>query len=325
MDARKDRIGEHAAENAPPWAVTALGPVPEDPLDRLDWQKRAAAIGAWRELSGYRHPADPIGPEPVAAAPDLRAAWHEALAALGPVDGPDVRGMPDGRLCTCATPTRSRPPGHRNTWAMSSVRSAPPPARPAWPACAPAPKPPPPPRTATPTPPPASRSLRSATTPCTRPTGSARPSSPRPWPTGPTGTPPPAPSATWPSPPTPNSAAATPASPSPAPLRRTRTRPATETQRAELTLTPGEPPGEMGQWIKDLAAAHRTFAERLANLQSLTIPSKNPDYGDLGQAFPPWPRQATDAILQPPKPEIRPSPYVLERAADRDADWEAAD
>ena len=38
-----------------------------------------------------------------------------------------------------------------------------------------------------------------------------------------------------------------------------------------------------------------------------------------------WPRQAMDAILQPPKPEIRPSPYLLERAADSDADWEAAD
>ena len=98
MDARKDRIGEHAAEHAPPWAVTALGPVPAHPLDRLDWQQRAASIGAWRELSGYDHPADPIGPEPAAAAPDLRAAWHEAFAALGPVDGPDVRGMPDGML-----------------------------------------------------------------------------------------------------------------------------------------------------------------------------------------------------------------------------------
>ena len=98
MDARKDRIGEHAAEHALPWAVNALGPVPEHPLDRLDWQKRAASIGAWRELSGYQHPTEPIGPEPAAAAPDLRAAWHEALAALGPADGPDVRGMPDGML-----------------------------------------------------------------------------------------------------------------------------------------------------------------------------------------------------------------------------------
>jgi hypothetical protein len=98
MDARKDRIGEHAAGHPSAWATATLGPVPAHPLDRLEWQKRAAAIGAWRELSGYSDPADPIGPEPVAAAPDARAAWHQALAALGPADGPDVRGMPDGRL-----------------------------------------------------------------------------------------------------------------------------------------------------------------------------------------------------------------------------------
>jgi hypothetical protein len=88
MDARKDRLAEHAAEHALPWAVNALGPVPEHPLDRLDWQKRASSIGAWRELSGYDHPADPIGPEPVAAVPDARAAWHEALAASAPSTAP---------------------------------------------------------------------------------------------------------------------------------------------------------------------------------------------------------------------------------------------
>ena len=98
MDARTDRIGEHAASHPPPWATAALGPVPGHPAGRLEWQKRAAAIGAWRELSGYDHPADPIGPEPAAAAPDVRVAWHQALAALGPAGGPDVRGMPDGRL-----------------------------------------------------------------------------------------------------------------------------------------------------------------------------------------------------------------------------------
>jgi conjugative relaxase-like TrwC/TraI family protein len=98
MDARTHRIGEHAASHPPSWATGALGEVPEHPVDRLAWQKRAAAIGAWRELSGYDHPADPIGPEPAAAAPDVRAIWHQALAALGPAGGPDVRGMPDGRL-----------------------------------------------------------------------------------------------------------------------------------------------------------------------------------------------------------------------------------
>jgi hypothetical protein len=76
MDARKDRIGEHAASHPQPWAINTLGPVPAHPAGRLEWQKRAAAIGAWRELSGYDHPTDPIGPEPVAAVPDARAAWQ---------------------------------------------------------------------------------------------------------------------------------------------------------------------------------------------------------------------------------------------------------
>ena len=98
MDQRKERLGEHAASSVPAWAVSALGPVPEEPPARLQWGHRAASIGAYRELSGYQHPADPVGPEPVAGSPDLRAAWHEALAAMGPVDGPDVRGMPDGLL-----------------------------------------------------------------------------------------------------------------------------------------------------------------------------------------------------------------------------------
>jgi hypothetical protein len=31
------------------------------------------------------------------------------------------------------------------------------------------------------------------------------------------------------------------------------------------------PPGEMSQWIKDLAAGHHTFAHHLADRQSLTI------------------------------------------------------
>jgi hypothetical protein len=90
-------------------------------------------------------------------------------------------------------------------------------------------------------------------------------------------------------------------------------------------LSAGQPTAEMGEWIKDLAAGHRTFAGRLADRQSVRIPSEDPDYGDLGQAFPAWTGPGRDAILQPPKPEISPSPLVLQRATDRDADREAGD
>ena len=324
MDARKDRIGEHAAQHSLPWAVDALGQVPGDPPDRAGWQERAAAIGAWRELSGHRDPADPIGPEPVAAAPDLRAAWHQALAALGPADGPDLRGMPDGTLLHL----RDTYPVE-TAWApqyvgdeLRQIRAA------TWEA-----------RLA------GLRAAAEATTarhrgdPGTaaqkqelaasyqalhqayrqRETVLAATMADR---------------ADW--------DAATRAQRHLAvaadaelrrrhpgqhypPLRSAEPDPATEGQRAGLTLTAREPPGETGQWIKDLAAAHRTFAERLADLQSLTLPSRDPDYGDLGQAFLPWPRPGRDAILQPPKPEIPPSAEVLQRAAGRDADWEAAD
>ena len=64
LDERKQRIGEFAAEHSPAWAVAALGPVPEDPLDRLEWEQRASHVGAYRELFGWTHDSEPIGPEP---------------------------------------------------------------------------------------------------------------------------------------------------------------------------------------------------------------------------------------------------------------------
>jgi hypothetical protein len=109
------------------------------------------------------------------------------------------------------------------------------------------------------------------------------------------------------------------------PLRSAEPHPATDAQRAELTLTAGQDIPEHGQWIKDLTAGRRTFAGRLADRQSQTIPSGDPGYGDLGQAFPPWTGRPEGAILQPPKPEIRPTARVLERILDRDADREAGD
>ena len=324
MDARKDRIGEHAAEHAPPWATTALGPVPGHPLDRLDWQRRASSIGAWRELSGYDHPTEPIGPEPAAAAPDLRAAWHEAFAALGPVDGPDVRGMPDGTLLhlrdtypietawapqyvgdelrqvraaawharlaglrAAADAHAARRHGHHDHAAEKQELAA------SYQALHDAYR---------------QRETIFAATMADRTDWDTATRHQR------------------------HLAAAAdaelrrrhPGQHFP-PLRSAEPEPATQAQRDELTLTPQQPPAGIGQWIKDLAAAHRTFAARLADRQSQRIPAEDPDYGDLGPAFPAWTGPGKDAILQPPKPEIPPSPYILQRAADRDADREAAD
>ena len=324
MDARKDRIGEHAAGHAPPWAVNALGPVPGHPLDRLDWQQRASSIGAWRELSGYSDPADPIGPEPAAAAPDLRAAWHEALAALGPAEGPDVRGLPDGTLLHL----RDTYP-LETAWApryvgdeLRQVRAA------AWQV-----------RLA------GLRATADANTAAQRgdhhqaerkrglaasyqalhdayrqreDVFAAVMADRADWDT-----------ATRHQRHLAVAVAAELRRRHPAqhypPLRSAEPEPLTQDQRDQLTMAPGQQTQETVQWITDLAAQHHVFTEQLTDRQSLMLPAEDPSYGDLGQAFPPWPAPARDAILQPPKPEIQPSPRILQRALDRDLDIEAAD
>src|SRR6516165_3531529 len=98
MDERRDRIGQHAAEHQPAWAVKALGPVPDDPGEREHWEQRASAVGAYRELFGYDDERNAIGPEPIADHPDKRALWHEAWRALSPVNGTDLRNRADGSL-----------------------------------------------------------------------------------------------------------------------------------------------------------------------------------------------------------------------------------
>lgn len=95
IDARVQRLGEHAADTAPLWATRALGPVPDDPSARAEWQERASVVAAYREMHGYDNPGDPIGPQPSKVSPEARADWHSALAALGHVDGMDLLGVPD--------------------------------------------------------------------------------------------------------------------------------------------------------------------------------------------------------------------------------------
>ncbi len=97
MEDRQRRLGEHTAEHPPPWAQ-ALGPVPEHPVDRADWEHKAATVAAYREMWGHAHPHEPIGPRPAPHAdPHEHAMWQAAAEALGRQPG-DMAEHSDGQL-----------------------------------------------------------------------------------------------------------------------------------------------------------------------------------------------------------------------------------
>jgi hypothetical protein len=324
MDGRKQRLGEHAAQHQPTWAVNALGPVPANPVARQEWERKAAPIGAYREMYGYQHPEDPIGPEPSHDSPDQRAAWHEAFLTLGPAGGPEVRGLPEGRLWllrdTYAAETYWAPQhvgrelrlvrlGAQNA-ELDAIRST--------------------------TEADAARKqgdldragrheFWAASYQAMRDRYQAHDH---------TFAQAMADRADW--------ERATqqachlaiaadaelrrrhPSQPI-EPLRSAEPEPVSDTDHEELHLAPDERIGPMAQWVSDLAAQRQAFREKIEARKALHIPSEDPDFEDLGPAFPGWNPPERDAILQPPKPEIQPAAKIMELARERETDWEAAD
>jgi len=312
MDARKERIGEHAAQHAPGWAVRALGPVPDHPLDRLEWQHRASDIGAYRELYSYDHPTEPIGPEPAGDSPDKRAAWHGAFAALGPVDGLDLRSLPDGSLLhmrgTYAAET-AWAPGHvgrelqrirtsAEDASLAAIRAqaeehiarergqderagrhgvlarsfA------------------------------AMESFYRAQESELDQTMTAR----RDWEHA-----------------TEQSRHLAIAADSELRRRhpgqrfeplRSEEPVVTDEERAQLDLTLGAESYQTPEWITRLADERRAVRERLDERKGVRVPSEDPDYQDEGEAWPSWAERDRDAILQPPKPQMQPALALAEKA-----------
>ncbi|MGH3221081.1 MAG: ATP-dependent DNA helicase [Streptosporangiaceae bacterium] len=324
MDDRKQRLGQHAAQTAPAWAVHALGPVPADPAARCDWEHKAASIGAYREMYGYEHPDDPIGPEPCIEGPEQRTAWHEAFLALGPAGGPDVRAMPDARLWlirdTYATETAWAPRhvGRELRLARLGATNADQGAIRAGAEADTARK--------------ADnhglagrhesmaasyRALRDRyrqqetvfaqtmedrlewehTSAHSRHLAVAADAELRRRHPG----------------------------EQIEPLRSAEPALISDAEREQLNLAPDQKIGEMAAWIRDLAAHRKAFRERIEQLQGLQVPSDDPDWGDLGEAFPAWRPTGRDAILRPPKPQITPSARILQLAAEHDTEPEAAD
>ena len=321
MDARKERIGEHLAEHPPAWAARTLGPVPDDPLDRLEWQHRAAAVGAYRELYSYDHPTEPIGPEPTGDSPEKRAAWYSAFTALGPADGVELRSLPDGSLLhmrgTYAAET-AWAPRHvgrelrqvrvgADTASLAAIRAQAEEriarergrhdrasrhnllAR-SWAAM--------------------ETFYRAQETELEQ-TMELR----RDWERA-------------------TEHARRLAVAADAELRRRHPERnleplrsaepvVTDQERELLALTPGPESYEPLEWITRLAAERRAVRERLDERKAVRIPSPDPDYEDEGEAWPAWTDRDRDAILQPPKPQMQPAPEVAERAAAGRAEREA--
>jgi hypothetical protein len=53
MDDRKQRLGQHTAQIPPAWAITALGPVPDNAAIRQEWERKASSMAAYREMYAY--------------------------------------------------------------------------------------------------------------------------------------------------------------------------------------------------------------------------------------------------------------------------------
>jgi len=306
MNARADRLGEHAVQSSPAWALRALGPVPDDPVERLDWQNRATKIATYRELYGIGDDREVIGPEPTGNAPEMRSAWHDAFVAITRTDGVDVRTLPDSSLMhmrgTYRAETGWAPPhvgkqlrdvrigaetmrlkairaeaeaktakdqaiAARHADIASTARALEGRYRE---------------HEATLSEVMEDRGLWDKLTEGSRQLAVQADSEIR---------------------------------------RRYPDRKINPLESAEPKV-PDEALPDPG-WLAELAEQRRVFREELEARQSVPVPNEDPDWEDEGPAWPQWHAQR-EAILQPPKAEIRPAESVLEAARERDTEHEEA-
>ena len=300
MDERVERLGEHAVETSPAWAVQALGPVPDDPVARLDWQQRASKIATYQDLFGVGDEQDTIGREPTGNAPEMRGAWHDAFLSIIRGHGVDVRALPDRSLIHMRNSYQAETgwaPPHvgkhlrdvrlgADTMRYKAIR--------------------------------AEAEARTATDQAiaARHTGIAAKAR--------------ALEAQHREHETTLAAAmedrnlwdqltAEPrrlAVQADAEYRRRHPARKLNLLESAEPQAPGELLAQPG-WLADLNEQRRVFRQELEARQNVMIPSEDPDWEDQGPAWTVWQAQR-DAILQPPKPQIRPAQDVLEAAHQRD-------
>jgi hypothetical protein len=304
MDARAERLGEHAVQTSPAWALQGLGPVPDDPVDRLDWQNRASKIATYRELYGIGDDREVIGPEPTGNAPEMRAAWHDAFAAITRTDGVEVRTLPDGSFLHMRDSYRSETgwaPPHvgkqlrevrlgAETMRLKAIRAETE-ARTAKDQAV------------------AARHANIAAKARAMEAQHREHESILSEVTEERGL--------WDKLTDGSRRLAVQAD---SELRRRHPdRKIRPLESAEPTA-PDEPTVELG-WLAELTEQRRVFREELETRQNVMVPAEDPDWEDEGPAWRVWEGQR-DAILQPPKPEMQPAEGVLEAARQLDAEHE---
>ena len=87
--------------------------------------------------------------------------------------------------------------------------------------------------------------------------------------------------------------------------------------------------GVTPQWVADLVDRNQAAMVRMDEIRGLQVPSEDHEWEDLGTAWPDELQRQRDAVIQPPKPEIKPAQPVAELAAEasgtRSADHEAGE
>lgn len=98
-DRRRDELGVQVAEQAPQWAVEALGPVPQDVAEHARWVELAGVVAAHRELAGHIDETAALPGPPPRGRVEEYASWRAAWRALGrPEDVRVEHEMSDGAL-----------------------------------------------------------------------------------------------------------------------------------------------------------------------------------------------------------------------------------
>jgi hypothetical protein len=117
LDERRDELGAAVAERSDGWAVLDLGPVPDDPLERLEWEYRAGWAEMARELGGVDGDADPLGGAPPTGAVEEQAVWRTAHHVL---DRPEA-GAEEAEASTGLLRARERAWERERAWLPPDV------------------------------------------------------------------------------------------------------------------------------------------------------------------------------------------------------------